>query len=116
EGLYDGHLARLAKGLVAHGLEDTVLRPGWEFNGDWYAWRAKGKADAFAAYWRRIVRAMRAVPGTERLHFCWNPTVGDVAMPAETAWPGDEFVDSIVLDVYDVSWVADTYPWPAGTS
>src|SRR5204863_524420 len=49
-----------------------------------------------------------------RLHFCWNPTLGDQSMPAETAWPGDEFVDSVGLDVYDVSWLADTYPWPAG--
>lgn len=113
EGAYDAHYARLARGLVAHGLGDAVLRLGWEFNGDWYAWAAKGRAEAFAGYWRRIVRTMRAAPGTERLRFCWNPTVGDVAMPAETAWPGDDVVDSIGLDVYDVSWVPDTYPWPA---
>jgi hypothetical protein len=115
KGAYDAHYVRLAKGLVEHGLADTVLRLGWEFNGDWYAWRAKGKAEAFAAYWRRIVAAMRSVPGTKGLHFCWNPTLGDQSMPAETAWPGDAHVDSIGLDVYDVSWVADTYPWPAGT-
>jgi hypothetical protein len=101
---------------VEHGLGETILRLGWEFNGDWYAWRAKGKAEAFASYWRHVVRAMRAVPGTEKLHFCWNPSLGDQNMPAETAWPGDEFVDSVGLDVYDVSWIADTYPWPKETT
>ena len=116
KGAYDHLYARLAKSLVAHGLSDTILRLGWEFNGDWYAWRAKGKAEAFAAYWRRIVTAMRAVPGTEKLHFCWNPSLGDQSMPAEAAWPGDDVVDSVGLDVYDVSWIADTYPWPDGAS
>lgn len=115
-GEYDAHYVRLAKALVAHGLGDTILRPGWEFNGDWYAWRAKGKAEAFAGYWRHLVKAMRSVPGAEHLHFCWNPTLGDQSMPAETAWPGDELVDSIGLDVYDVSWIERTYPWSAGTS
>ena len=116
EGAYDRHYTQLSKALVEHGLGDTILRPGWEFNGDWYAWRAEGKAAAFAGYWRRIVKAMRAVPGTAGLHFCWNPSLGNQRMPAETAWPGDEFVDSIGLDVYDVSWIPDTYPWPASTS
>jgi hypothetical protein len=115
-GAYDHHYTRLARALVEHGLGNTILRLGWEFNGDWYAWRAEGKAAAFAAYWRRIVTAMRAVPGTEQLHFCWNPSLGNQRMPAESAWPGDEFVDFIGLDVYDVSWVPDTYPWPKGTT
>ena len=115
-GGYDQHFKNLAENLVKYGLADTILRPAWEFNGGWYAWRAKGKPAAFAGYWREIVKTMRAVPGTEKLQFCWNPTLGDQDFPAEQAWPGDEFVDYVGVDVYDETWNADTYPWPAGSS
>ena len=33
--------------------------------------------------------------------------------PADQAWPGDEYVDIIGLDLYDESWAKDTYPFPA---
>jgi hypothetical protein len=115
-GDYNGYFKDLAENLVRFKLADTILRPGWEFNGGWYAWRAKGKTGAFAEYWRQIVRTMRAVPGAEHLQFCWNPTLGDQDFPAEQAWPGDEFVDYVGVDVYDETWNADTYPWPANTS
>ncbi|MBU4459912.1 MAG: glycoside hydrolase family 26 protein, partial [Verrucomicrobia bacterium] len=64
-------------------------------------------------YWRQVVKTMRTVPGAERLAFCWNPTLGDQQFPADEAWPGDEFVDFVGVDVYDETWHADTYPWPA---
>ncbi|MBI3880921.1 MAG: hypothetical protein HY301_12795 [Verrucomicrobia bacterium] len=115
-GEYNPLFKKLAENLVEHQLADTILRPGWEFNGGWYAWRAKGKTREFAEYWRQIVRTMRAVPGTEKLQFCWNPTLGYQDFPAEQAWPGDEFVDLVGLDVYDETWQAGTYPWPASAT
>lgn len=115
-GNYNHHFKQLAENLVAHKLGDTILRPGWEFNGDWYTWRAKGKEQAFAEYWRQIVKTMRTVPGTEKLKFCWNPTLGPQQFPAEKAWPGDEFVDLIGVDVYDESWQPETYPWSESAS
>lgn len=115
-GAYNPHFKQLAENLVAHKLADSILRPGWEFNGGWYTWRGKGKTKAFAEYWQQIVKTMRAVPGTKDLKFCWNPTLGDQDFPAEQAWPGDEFVDYVGVDVYDETWSADTYPWPANAT
>jgi hypothetical protein len=115
-GRYNHHFEQLAKNLVDYKLTDVILRPGWEFNGSWYAWRAKGQPKAFAEYWRQIVNTIRGVPGTGQIKFCWNPTLGDQDFPADEAWPGDEFVDYVGIDVYDETWNADTYPWPAGTS
>ncbi len=112
-GAYNAHFEQLAKNLVTYKLTDAILRPGWEFNGSWYAWRAKGKTKAFAEYWRQIVATMRSVPGAEKLRFCWNPTLGDQDFPADEAWPGDEYVDYVGVDVYDETWNANTYPWPA---
>ncbi len=111
-GAYDAHFAALARNLVAYGLGNTVLRLGHEFNGGWYTWRAQGKEAAFAAYWRHIVTAMRAVPG-HALQFNWNPTLGWSATRTDLAWPGDAYVDTVGVDVYDQSWAAGTYPIPA---
>jgi hypothetical protein len=113
-GQYNPRFKTLAENLVKHRLADTILRLGWEFNGGWYTWRAKDHAPAFAAYWRQIVKTMRAVPGTEKLQFCWNPTLGYQQFPSEKAWPGDAFVNYVGVDVYDESWQKDTYPWPPG--
>ena len=115
-GAYNINYQQLAENLVHYGLGDSILRLGWEFNGDWYAWRAKGKAQAYAEYWRQIVKTMRAVPGAQNLKFCWNPNLGLQQFASEEGWPGDGCVDMIGLDVYDESWLPETYPWPAGAS
>ena len=115
-GDYNARFKKLAENLVHYGLTDSVLRPGWEFNGGWYTWRAGENPKAFAEYWRQIVRTIRAVPGAEKLQFCWNPALGYQQFPAEKAWPGDVWVDFVGLDVYDDSWLADTYPFPQGAS
>ena len=60
---------------MAAGHEDSVLRLGWEMNGDWFSWSIIGHEAEFAAYFRRIVTTMRAVPGA-RFAFEYNPTLG----------------------------------------
>ena len=112
KGAYNVRFQRLAENLVRHGLGDSILRLGWEFNGGWHAWRAGGSPDDFAGYWRQIVKTMRAAPGTEKMQFCWNPASGYQQFPAEKAWPGEDVVDIVGLDLYDDSWAADTYPPP----
>lgn len=113
EGHYDQHFRDLAMNLARYKIVgQLILRPAWEFNGDWYAWRAKGKTKAFIDYWQRIVKTMREVAGAEQLKFCWNPTLGDQQFPADEAWPGDAFVDFVGVDVYDETWNEGTYPWP----
>lgn len=115
-GAYNSHFQLLAQNLVAKGLGNTIIRLGWEMNGGWYKWAAKDKQASFIAYWQQIVNTMRAVPGTENLKFCFNPVYGYQQFPAEQAYPGDAYVDYIALDVYDESWAANTYPFPAGAT
>jgi glycosyl hydrolase family 26 len=114
-GQYDDYFAELARKLVSYRLGTTIVRLGHEFNGGWYTWRAAGKEAAFATYWRRIVTAMRSVPGHD-LSFDWNSSLGNLGMQPDQAWPGDTYVDIVSVDVYDQSWAADTYPIPAGAS
>jgi hypothetical protein len=108
-GVYDGHFKRLAQALVSTGHPDSVIRLGWEFNGNWYTWNAAQNPDLFIRYWRRIVGVMRAVPNN-RFRFDWNPTLGRAGIPADEAYPGDDVVDIIGLDVYNQSW---TKPRPS---
>jgi hypothetical protein len=104
-GAYNHHFAALARGLVSHGEGDAVLRLGWEFNGAWSPWTAKDDPAAFIEYWRQVVRTMRSVSGAQ-FEFDWCPTAGPAAMPADLAYPGDEYVDYIGLDAYDVVSIA----------
>jgi hypothetical protein len=106
-GQFDPHYQELAHRLVSGGYADAFVRIGWEFNGGWYPWTARDHADAYAAYWRRIVLAMRSVHGA-RFLFDWNPTTIDG--PTDAAYPGDDVVDVIGLDVYNQSWPKMTDP------
>lgn len=110
----DDHFIALAENLIGKGLGDSIIRLGWEFNGDWYAWSAQRTTHAFwIDYWRSIVDAMRGVGSQgghpNNLTFCWNPslgaadTYGDLMSDATDVWPGDAYVDYIGLDVYDQS-------------
>ncbi len=119
KGAYNIYFQHLAENLIANDLGDTILRLGWEFNGGWYAWRAdtKEKAATYAAYFRQIVAAMRSVQGAANLTFVWNPAMEPWWPYApETAWPGDDVVDYVGIDIYDQSWAKDTYPYPEGAS
>lgn len=100
-GEFDGQYARLAKTLIDGGYPGSVIRIGWEFNGDWYPWTARGRTAEFKACWRRIALAMRGVPGA-RFRFDWSATT--VEGPTVDAYPGDDVVDLIGLDVYNSSY------------
>jgi hypothetical protein len=103
-GDYDEHFKATARNLVAAGFGNAWIRPGHELNGTWYRWSAQQDPQAYAQYFRRIVLAMRSVPG-QSFHFDWNVAVGgDLHMDATLAYPGDGFVDVIGEDVYDQKW------------
>ncbi|MFF0012803.1 glycoside hydrolase family 26 protein [Streptomyces sp. NPDC005374] len=99
-GAYDGHFRALARRLVGLGVPDTVVVLGWEMNGTTYTHRCGPDPAAWKAYWTRIVRAMRSVPG-QRLRFEFTPNRGRDAIPWPRCYPGDEVVDIIGMDAYD---------------
>ena len=109
QGRYDKHFRRLARNLVAAGQKDAILRLGWEFNLNTWPW-STGNEQAFIRYWRHVVTAMRSVPG-QRFQFDWNVNVGDTAHDAYRYYPGPKYVDYVGVDVYDVSWTPETYPY-----
>jgi hypothetical protein len=102
-GAYDDHFAAMARTLVAHGQARAILRLGWEFNGDWFQWAASRNPDAFVAYWRRVVTAIRGVPGAQ-FTIDWTPNLGEAGIAPDRVYPGDAYVDVIGMDVYDQDW------------
>jgi hypothetical protein len=113
-GTYDAHFRKLAQHLAAAGLASrTVIRLGWEFNSGWARWSAAKDPAAYVAYFRRVVKTMRAIAPT--LRFDWCPAQGDdqfsgISGGLGAAYPGDAYVDYIGLDVYDQAWDADGKP------
>lgn len=102
-GAYDRHFEQVARAFVQNGLAQTVVRIGWEFNHDWFPWRADRDPAAWVAYWRRIVTTMRAVPGAA-FRFDWCPAWNRGKVAPDQVYPGDEFVDIIGLDIYNTTW------------
>lgn len=107
-GIYDSHFRQLARTLLKWDLADrTIIRLGWEFNSGWARWSAKSDPAAFAAYFRQVVITMRRV--APALRFDWCPAEGldqfwGIQGGLAAAYPGDDYVDYIGLDVYDQAW------------
>ena len=101
-GEYNDHWRQFGRTIQASGLADeSVIRLGWEFNGNWYKWSANSPRQ-FAECWRQIVGTVKQQ--APQLLFDWNVNRGrgeSVADAAE-AYPGDKYVDIVGVDSYDV--------------
>jgi hypothetical protein len=107
DGAYDRVFKETADALVRNGLNDAVVRIGWEFNGNWVPWAASKDPESYKRYFRRIVETMRSTPG-QRFKFEWCPNHGRHDMDPTDAYPGDDVVDIIGMDVYAETWDAST--------
>jgi hypothetical protein len=115
-GQYDVHYRNLANNLANYGLHSAYLRLGWEMDGNWYPWGApagSGKETSFAGCFRRVVQVMRQTQPANQWKFVFNPTEYADRTWLEATWPGDAYVDVVGSDSYDMSWVANTYPYPS---
>ena len=57
-----------------------------------------------------------ATARAEDLRFDWNVSNGGERYDSTRFYPGDEYVDYVGVDVYDISWADGTYPYPDGCS
>jgi hypothetical protein len=106
EGAYDDYFRKIATILVTAGYGDAIIRLGHEFNIPNYPWAAAKDPANFVIYWRRIVDVMRSVPGAQ-FRFDWNPSLNinykwKGSIPPDQVYPGDDYVDIIGLDVYNL--------------
>ena len=98
DGEFDVAYQRVAERLVDGGFGDAVIRLGHEFNGEWAPWSAINNEEAYIAAWRHVHEIFRSV-STEFL-FDWTAMRPDWVERGRLAYPGDDVVDIIGLDVY----------------
>ena len=106
-GSYNSYWTQFGTNISAYGLGNSIIRLGWEFNGNWYIWKATNPM-AWVQCWRQIVTSARATaPG---LQWDWNVNRGaSPGLPDPTmAYPGNAYVDTIGVDSYDI--------WPPATT
>ncbi len=115
QGAYDEHFAAVGAALVDAGLANAIVRPGWEWDGDWFAWSSRGHEAEYAGCFRSVVNAMRNARPNGALQFEWSSS-DDVFMRTQeqrdATYPGDQYVDVFGVNAYDVSWVPNSYPIP----
>jgi Glycosyl hydrolase family 26 len=98
-GAYDGYWRKQLQQFVDYGFGDAILRVGHEMN-CCYPWAAAPDPQAYINMYRRYVSIARSIPG-QRFLFDWNPVFGGGNMSAAAAYPGDDVVDIIGIDIYD---------------
>jgi hypothetical protein len=101
-GLYDSYWREFGRVISSYGLGHSIIRLGWEFNGDWYVWKASDPS-SWAGCWRQIVNSARSTAPS--LRWDWNVIRGPSSGSPEPvrAYPGDAYVSMIGVDSFD-SW------------
>lgn len=117
---YLTYFEQLAQNLVRTGYGESILRLGWEFNGDWFEWGDKGLGDfvignqtynhprAYREIYRKIHDTMMAVEGAN-FRWSWCSALGakgysdDAGAPLDyREWfPGTDAVDFVSVDYFD---------------
>ncbi|HEX8344214.1 MAG TPA: glycosyl hydrolase [Actinoplanes sp.] len=103
QGGFDRHWRDFGALMVRHGRGDSVVRLGWEFNGDFMAWSARDPQTWIACY-RRAADGIRATNPAVVLDWTINAhdTAASVCGGVSTnCYPGDDYVDIIGIDNYD---------------
>ncbi|OLT13408.1 hypothetical protein BJF78_03575 [Pseudonocardia sp. CNS-139] len=108
-GDHDDYLTRFFRLAAAHPGQ-VMIRLAHEMNGTGYPWALgyrgeNGSAVAstaqFVATWRYVVDFQRRVGG-DNVRFQWCIMSADRGgVPAEEFYPGDEWVDTLGMDVYN---------------
>ncbi len=100
-GVYKAHWRTMATTIAAYDPA-MIIRPFHEFNLSQNVYFAGKDPAAFIAAWKHFVDTFRAI--SPRFQFIWNTSSGrgDMANP-EVGYPGDNYVDYIAMDVYEIS-------------
>ena len=104
-GSADKRIATAARRLAAH-RKPTLLRWGWEMNGNWFTWDGTHNGKKPAGYvkaWRRLHRIFHE-EGADNVSWVWSPNWNsgpDVAWNAyQHYYPGDAYVDWVGVSAY----------------
>ncbi len=113
-GSYDLYYRRMGQRIAQLRTQaPTILRLAWELNISGSPYGATG---SFAAGWRRAVTQIRLGAGaaSSSIYFSWclaGLLPSDGSSPLTAFWPGDEYVNLVGIDEYDMpATTADSFP------
>jgi hypothetical protein len=101
DGSHDAEFEAAARAIAA-SQPRAVIRLGWEMNVSSMPWFARGQEADYIAAFRHVVGIFRRY--SHGFRYDWCPGWGPQDMAADRAYPGDDVVDYIGLDVYDVGY------------
>ena len=99
EGSFDGEIHAIASAFAAKGLNDVIIRLGWEPNGDGnYPWSAyHSSPEIYKTCYRRQAMIIRSILPEATID--WTNRRGNgLPYSVETIYPGDDFVDVEVVE------------------
>ncbi len=113
-GKHDDVFTGLVNSWKAVGYTTIDARIGYEMNGAFVPW-FMGNDPATVADWvaafQHIADLVHAVPGIT-VKTVWNPVASNwTAQPTASAYPGDQYVDVIGVDVYGTVYPVQLYDW-----
>jgi hypothetical protein len=100
-GMHDAEFEAAARAIAA-AQPKAIIRLGWEMNLVSMAWFAKGQEADYIKAFRRVVEIFRR--HSSDFKYDWCPGWGPQDSAADLAYPGDDVVDYIGLDVYDFKY------------
>ena len=117
-GAVDSYIRAYARDIRDYGKPVLLTPFVAEFNGAWW-WAVSPDAnpdlttDDFVQAWRHVVDIFRAV-GANNVSWAWvvNSYPQPTDEPVIAYWPGDDYVDWVGADIYDVSpphWLDGPY-------
>jgi hypothetical protein len=103
-GQHDEYIRQWAEQAKAWG-HPFFLRFDWEMNGDWFPWSErvnKNNPGEYVLAWRHVHDIFKET-GASNVTWVWCPNViGPSTIPLETLYPGDDYVDWVCMDGYNV--------------
>jgi len=101
DGLQDAAFEAAAR-AIADAQPKAIIRLGWEMNLSTMAWFAGGREADYIRAFRRVAGIFRRQSAAFTIDWC--PGWGAQDSAADLAYPGDDVVDTIGLDVYDFKY------------
>jgi hypothetical protein len=107
-GDFDSYFRSLASQLVADSLGNTIIRLGYEANCNTIGpWQAVDNPAGYKLLYRHEAAIMRSVPGADFLFdwtVCNGLQSGHALNSFDSFYPGDDVVNIVGMDIYDVKW------------
>ena len=91
-GAYNAYWREFGTVISSYGLGTSIIRLGWQMNGNWYVWQATDPT-AWAHCWQQIVTSARST--APKLQWDWDVNRGEskgLANPV-LAYPGNAYVE-----------------------